>query len=138
MINDTITQAILTAAAKPGGFTVQPLGDLRFDAIHKRCNRMAKEGRLFKARITYHVVRFFADKASADEALAKSVDEDARRRERTSALKPKPKMQAPDGPVQYHADYKGVETLPGFERYETRYTQAGAVSFGMQRGRVTR
>lgn len=135
-MNDHITQSILEAAAKPGGFTSQDMCGLKREAIQRRCERLAAEMRLFKARLQYRVVRWYATQEAVDEAMAKQHDEDARRREKTSATKPR--LQDQGGPVQYHPDFKGVQKLPGFERHEARYQAAGAVSFGMQRGRVTR
>ena len=138
-MDDDITKTILHTAAKPGGFTAQPLGGLLLQGIHKRCARLVKEGRLFKARISHRTVRWYADKEAADTAIARHHDDAARKREGASARVHKKQYAPPaDGPVQYHPDFKGVQKLEGFERYEARYTQAGAVSFGMQRGRVTR
>ncbi len=136
MINDTITQAILTAAAKPGGFTAQPLGGLTRETIIKRCERLGAEMLLFKARISYHIVRWYSTKEAADNAVAAQHAEAGLRREKTSAAKPR--LQDQGGPVQYHPNFKGVQKLEGFERYENRFGAVGAVSFGMQRGRVTR
>lgn len=122
---------ILEGAKRERGFTCQPLGGLSGKRVYRRCDLLAKAGKLHKAKISHHVVRWYDTAERAQAAMDKVHTEHARRVAYASAAKPRMQDQ---GPAIVPAGVKAVVCPPFVPRFQV----SGSIQFGLQRGRVTR
>lgn len=135
-----IQDAIIAAAKAPGGACVPDVAatlGVKSNTVDAWCRRMQRDGTLFQAKIAHRVVRWCDTKAKADAMVDHSKARAGLVRERAAATK------AP-------ADVKLDRSLPVVNPnnvqptvipcgYKPRFEGlVGSVTFGLQRGRVTR
>lgn len=71
-MSKALRQQILELASRPNGFHSSDIPERDSTYVLSRANELVGEGRLFKVRVAYKRVEFFADKKKADQVQRKA------------------------------------------------------------------